>query len=175
MMSATPGIRILCWLTFFFSLMTIRPIEVHAKPKWPTTFRVVSLDGKQQLRSAADFKAQPLLVQFWASWCRSCSGVSGELERLVLQSKSSRLQFLSVSIDETTEEARKTLEQRKSSFLIQHSFHDHEQHLRTALNIESVPTIVLIDRDGTILLRKEGHLSAGEYLAIKDILSGLSS
>lgn len=174
-MSATPSLRIFWLLTLLLSLNTTRPLEASAQPKWPTAFSVLSLDGKGQLRSASEFKAQPLLVQFWASWCRSCSGISSELERLVLQSKASRLQFLSISIDETTDEARKTVAQRKSSFLTQHSFHDHEQKLRTTLKIESVPTILLIDRDGTILLRKEGHLSASEYLEIKDMLSGLSS
>lgn len=174
-MSATPSIQIFWLLTLFITLLTTRPLEAGAKPKWPTAFSVVSLDGKRQVRSASVYKAQPLLVQFWASWCRSCSGISSEMERLVVQSRTSRLQFLSISIDETTEEAQKTVGQRKSQFLTQHSFHDHEQQLRTALKIESVPTILLIDRDGTILLRKEGHLSAGEYLEIKDILSSLSS
>lgn len=172
-MSATPGFRIL-WL--FLSLLLTAPLEAEMKSRWPSSFSLVSLDGKRNLRAAADFKGQPLLVQFWASWCRSCSGISSELERLVLpyqQSKSSRLHFLSVSIDESTAEAQKTVEQRKSTFLSQHAFHDSHKHLSTSLKIESVPTIVLVDRDGTILLRKEGHLSASEYLEIKDAISSL--
>lgn len=151
-------------------------LDASAKAKWPKTFSLMSLDGKRQSRSEAAFQDKPLLIQFWASWCRSCSGISSELERLVLpyqQSKSSRLHFLSVSIDESTAEAQKTVEQRKSTFLSQHAFHDSHKHLSTSLKIESVPTIVLVDRDGTILLRKEGHLSASEYLEIKDAISSL--
>ncbi|HET9239130.1 MAG TPA: TlpA disulfide reductase family protein [Oligoflexus sp.] len=177
-MSATLRLRILCLLTLLMSCVTTGSLEAATKPRWPNTFSLVSLDGKKVLRSASDFKGQPLLVQFWASWCRSCSGISSELERVVLShqtSHASRLQFLSVSIDETTDEARGTVIQRPSTFLTQHAYHDHQQHLRTSLKVESVPTIVLIHRDGTILLRKEGHLSASEYLAIKDALSGLSS
>jgi thiol-disulfide isomerase/thioredoxin len=172
-MSATPGSRIL-WL--FLSLLIAAPLEAGMKPTWPSSFSLVSLDGKRNLRAAAEFKGQPLLIQFWASWCRSCSGISNELERLVLpyqKSKSARLHFLSVSIDESTAEAQKTVEQRKSTFLSQHAFHDSHKHLSTSLKIESVPTIVLVDRDGTILLRKEGHLSASEYLEIKDAISSL--
>jgi thiol-disulfide isomerase/thioredoxin len=172
-MSATPGFRIL-WL--FLSLLITTPLEAGMKPKWPNSFSLVSLDGQRNLRAAAEFKGQPLLIQFWASWCRSCSGISSELERLVLphqQSKSARLHFLSVSIDESTAEAQKTVEQRKSTFLSQHAFHDNHKHLSTSLKIESVPTIVLVDREGTILLRKEGHLSASEYLEIKDAISSL--
>lgn len=159
--------------TLLLSFILTAPLSADLKPKWPTNFSLVSLDGKSDLRAAAELKGQPMLLQFWASWCRSCSGISSEMERLV-QSKPSRLRFLSVSIDETTEEARRTVAQRKSPFLSQHAFHDHQQQLRHALKVESVPTIVLIDRNGTILLRKEGHLAAHEYLEIKDTLSRLS-
>jgi thiol-disulfide isomerase/thioredoxin len=169
-MSAIPRLIGLCLFTLLVVTEVSYGLDASAKPKWPSTFSLFSLDGKRQLRSEAAFQAQPLLIQFWASWCRSCSGISQELERLVLPS---RLHFLSVSIDETIEEAQKTVEQRKSTFLSQHAFHDSHKHLSTSLKIESVPTIVLIKRDGTILLRKEGHLSAREYLEIKDALSGL--
>jgi thiol-disulfide isomerase/thioredoxin len=173
-MSATPGLWILGLL---LSFVLTAPLQADSHAKWPTTFTLLSLDGKRAPRSAADFKGQPVLLQFWASWCRSCSGISSEMERLVQshqESKGSRLHFLSVSIDETMDEARKTVEQRKSTFLAQHAFHDKQQQLRTALKIDSVPTIVLIDREGSILLRKEGHLAAHEYLEIKNVLSRLS-
>lgn len=164
--------------TIFFAFVITLALDLKAsvKPLWPESFSLVSLEGKRESRSASDFQGQPLLVQFWASWCRSCSGISSELEQIVVpyqQSKPSGLQFLSVSIDETTDAARETVERYKSSFLVKHSFHDMRQDLRKSLQVASVPTIVLVDRHGTIVMRKEGHLSSREYLEMKQALAAL--
>lgn len=171
-MSAAP--RLILFL--LLALAISHRVHAEIKPSWPREFHLMSLDGKRQSHSADAFRGQPLLVQFWASWCRSCSGISSELEQIVTplqQSGSSGLRFLSISIDETTEEARRTVQERRSGFLAQHSFHDARQNLRNSLKIDSVPTILLVARDGRIVLRKEGHLSASEYLEIKKTLSAL--
>jgi len=139
-------------------------------------FSLTRLDAGREPVSGQTFKGKPLLLQFWASWCRSCSGVSQELETIIktyIHAPKAKALFLSVSIDESIETAVATAQGRDSKTLLEQSYIDSHQVLQNKLQISSVPTIIIVDRQGSIVMRKEGHLRAAEYLEIKQALQRL--
>ena len=131
---------------------------------------------ERQPVSSDELKGKPLLLQFWASWCRSCSGISQELGQIIetyTHKPKAKAMFLSVSIDESIETAMATVKGRTSSKISDQSYLDTHQVLQNKLQISSVPTILVVDPKGSIVMRKEGHLSAAEYLEVKQALQGL--
>lgn len=164
--------------TFFWAFLSIpsyakTPDNINSLS---SDFRLTRLNATREPLSGETLKGKPLLLQFWASWCRSCSGVSQELVHIIetyTHAPKAKAMFLSVSIDESIETAMSTVKGRDSKSLLDQSYIDSQQELQNKLQISSVPTILVVDRQGSIVMRKEGHLRAAEYLEIKQALQRL--
>ena len=116
-------------------------------------------DGAVEPRPAA---GETLLLQFWASWCHSCGSIMWDMDELTSQNDGVR--YVAVSIDDDTDAARVYI--RKHGLFNKYSdryFVDAEKALSGSLEIATVPTILLIDSNGDVLVRKSGHLNAADY------------
>lgn len=102
------------------------------------------------------------LLQFWASWCPSCSGLMRDLEAVALARP--KLRYLSVSTDEKRDSAMRALASLPYTEGLR--LHDATQRWATRYAVQTVPTIVVLSADGEIIYRHEGHLSAQDLLAI---------
>jgi thiol-disulfide isomerase/thioredoxin len=109
--------------------------------------------------NAAMVDDEPVLLQFWASWCYSCAGIMWDMDEL-MQIYSS-LQYLAVSLDEDPQNARDYI--TKHALFEKYSdryFHDENKVLAGQMGVETVPTILLISGNGEVLVRKTGHLNS---------------
>lgn len=101
------------------------------------------------------------LVQFWASWCHSCGSLMWDMDDLV--SRNPGLGYVAISIDDRAEDAFAYLQ--KHALYSRHPgryFIDREKALVEQLDIQSVPSIFLIDSEGSILVQKTGHLNSSD-------------
>lgn len=111
----------------------------------------------------------PSLLQFWASWCHSCAGLMWDMDELV--NANPGVQYLAISLDETPENARAYIarhalfEKYKSRY-----FHDRGKVLAGHYDVVTVPTILLIDGNGDVVVRKSGHLNSTDQ---QDLSKGL--
>ena len=95
------------------------------------------------------------LVQFWASWCRSCSEGFWDLKEL--KNKHQGLRYITVSLDEDKNTAQKYITKNpKFANLKKLSYLDSKNKLSGLYSVESVPTILLL-QDGKVIERREGH------------------
>lgn len=102
-----------------------------------------------------------LLLQFWASWCHSCGSLMWDMDELVTDNEG--VNYVAVSIDDEADDARTYI--RKHRLYTKYSdryFVDSEKALSRSLDVTTVPTILLVDGDGTVLVRKSGHLNAAD-------------
>lgn len=102
----------------------------------------------------------PVLIQFWASWCHRCSSLFAELA--AFSKDHPGLNYLAVSIDKDREDAQAYL--KKHAGIISKtkniSFaHDGKGTLTERYQIKSVPEVLLLDVDGTILAKISGHFT----------------
>ena len=104
-------------------------------------------------------KGEILLLQFWASWCRSCGTIMWDMDELVRQNPG--LKYIAVSLDGEFDDARDYI--RKHSLYKKYSdryFIDSYKQFSASIGVITVPTIVLVDEDGKILVQKFGHISS---------------
>lgn len=114
-------------------------------------FELSDLNG--QSVSLSDFRGQQVLLNFWATWCGPCRFEMPFLEQVHREQSADGLVVLGVNIGETTEEVEQFAADFGLSFTV---LLDSDQQVALMYNVRSIPTTLLIDKDGIIRDRKIG-------------------
>lgn len=123
--------------------------------------------------SAVDLHDIPVVIQFWASWCKSCNGVSQELSHL-LKNHPKKVKYISISLDESKEAALAALKSHQISNLAADYFYDVDGAFARAVVDVSVPTVLLVNKDGVIVSRISGHFGSAQREEIRSKLVKIS-
>ena len=106
-------------------------------------------------------KGGTLLLQFWASWCHSCASLMWDMDERATDNAG--VTYVAVSIDDAVADARNYI--RRHRLYEKYStryFVDSGKALSGSLNVTTVPTILLVDAEGNVLVRKSGHLNGAD-------------
>lgn len=90
---------------FFVGLIIIAPIQAAPItltkldiPQLAPSFRLIDLDNK--IHTLAEYKGKPLIVNFWATWCRPCRDELPAFNRAWSKVKDQGIQMLAINIGE---------------------------------------------------------------------------
>lgn len=115
-----------------------------------------------------------VLLQFWASWCRSCGQLMSDLDEVAARFPSVR--YLAVSTDEDAADGRRRL--ASHPLFPRHPerfFHDTHGRLAARLQVTTVPTVLVVAADGRVRLRHSGHFNSSELGRLVTLLARLDS
>jgi peroxiredoxin len=112
-----------------------------------------SLDGKNV--SLSDYRGKPVLVAYWASWCTPCKAEIPLLNRLYQNARGTPEEFeiLAVSVDEDRAAAESFARDTAMKYPV---LLDPERKTVDAFHVESVPSLVVVDRSGQIAYGRSG-------------------
>ncbi|WP_322867294.1 DsbE family thiol:disulfide interchange protein [Aquicoccus sp. G2-2] len=128
-------------------------LEGRAMPE----FEIPVFDQPGTLASA-DFAGQPLVLNFWASWCVSCRQEHGELIRLGLLSRAKgSFQIAGINYRDDPDKARIYLN-REGHFPYA-SGYDGKGRLGIDFGVYGMPETFFIDADGIVQMRHAGPLT----------------
>jgi cytochrome c biogenesis protein CcmG, thiol:disulfide interchange protein DsbE len=105
----------------------------------------------------ADLRGQPVLLNFWASWCTSCKVEAPVLERGADEWASRDVAFLGVAVKDSRKWA---LEYAEESGLNYPSGLDPTGSTMRAYGVTGTPETFVIDADGVVRARWIGPLSS---------------
>lgn len=107
--------------------------------------------GGESFRLSAH-RGETVLVAFWASWCTVCRA---EIPALAaLQSRRAGLQLVGVNVDRDAEAARRYLRGLDVNFA---TVLDPDARLMGVYEVETMPTVVVVDPKGIVRLVKVGY------------------
>lgn len=113
-------------------------------------FTLTKLDGSRLKMS--EQKGKVIVLNFWATWCGPCLTEMPLFEKTMAKYKDDKdVVFLAVTTDEDRELV--------SPFLKQHKFNlpvAYAEHLDDLFAVASIPTTIILDRNGQIAFRQAG-------------------
>src|SRR6266581_94274 len=143
-------------------------LEFFRNPAPVAAIRLRTLDG--QTISSADWRGKVTIVNFWATWCAPCRAEIPDL--VALQKKYDKyLQVVGISQDEApVEVVRRFAADRQVNYPIVMTTPVVE---RAFPGIAALPTSYLIDREGRIVQKHVGMLTAERTELETRALAGL--
>ena len=130
-------------------------------------FSATTLDGRTV--SLADFHGQKkVVVSFWASWCGPCRLEMPTLTEFYKKNHttSSDFEFLAVSIDEDTKDATDFATAQNLIFPV---LLDPKQKVANAYDVEGIPTMFIIDKDGKVIYGHYGYDAAMQFQLAREL------
>ena len=123
-------------------------------------FSVSDLDGTTvALESMRGEKI--VLVEFWATWCPPCRMVLATLRRMEPTLRDDNVEVLSVNQGEAAEQVRRFVASEGIPF---HVVLDPDGAVSASYHVTSLPTMVLVDRRGTVRWIHVGHMPETDEL-----------
>jgi cytochrome c biogenesis protein CcmG, thiol:disulfide interchange protein DsbE len=118
-------------------------------------FSLVDLDGNPV--HLADLRGQPVIVNFWASWCGPCVDEFPLLKAIAEEHTDDGLVVLGIVYQDRSEAARAFMQQNGGTW---QALMDPGDGVARVYKIFGPPETYFIGRDGTIVARHIGELTA---------------
>lgn len=113
--------------------------------------------GDQDARlRLADLRGRPVLLDFWATWCGPCQLEAPLLDRLHRRAEKSGLVVVGVDTGDKASAAQRFAEQKNLSYPI---VYDDGDRVQALYEVTSLPTLVLVGRDGVVVEVESGYTS----------------
>jgi len=119
-------------------------------------FALAKLSGNGTVR-LSDYRGQPVIVNFWASWCHPCRKEFPLLADARVKYKGDDLQVIGVSYDDIPSDARQFVKDKQATWTFAR---DDRGAVAKEYGVRAVPQTYFIDADGTIRERVFGITSA---------------
>jgi peroxiredoxin len=136
------------------------------------SFELPDLSGRTV--KTADFAGRVVLIDFWATWCKPCEASFPFYADLTEKLGPEGFTVLAISVDEKDEDVTRFLERKPVPFVV---LRDAEGSVARTIEgaIETMPTAVLLGRDGGVRLVHAGFVESDREKLEKEIRDALAA
>lgn len=117
--------------------------------------------GKSQRLS--DLQGQPVVLDFWASWCAPCRAQSPVLSRVAQAFAGQNLRVLGVGTSDERGSITRFLSQSPLGYA---SVYDDQDVASSLYHVQGLPTLVLIAKDGTVRAVTTGFVDESQLVRL---------
>lgn len=101
-----------------------------------------------------EFKGKVIFLNLWATWCGPCKAEMPGIQKLYEKVDTARVVFVMLSLDKEESQAKINDYVRKNMFTF--PVFMPSGYLSEQLQVPSIPTTFVIDREGKVALKKVG-------------------
>lgn len=121
-------------------------------PQPAPAFSLIDLDNK--IHTLEDYKGKPLIVNFWASWCRPCRDELPALNRAWSKVKDQGVQMLAINIGEDPTAVFRFVQQYPIDFRV---LLDTESDELANWQMKGLPTTYILNDRGEVVYQAIGE------------------
>ena len=107
----------------------------------------------------AEQRGRVVMVNFWATWCGPCRQEMPQLDRLYQKYRSSGFVLLGVNVDDDARKAGDVAAKLGVTFPV---LLDTDKAVSKLYDLSTMPSTVIIDRDGKVRYLHRGYLAGYE-------------
>jgi peroxiredoxin len=127
-------------------------------------FTLRTMDGPNM--RLQEQRGRVVMVNFWATWCGPCRQEMPQLNRLYEKYRASGFVLMGVNVDDDTRNAASVAAKLGVKFPV---LLDTDKTVSRAYDLSTMPSTVLIDRDGKVRYVHRGYLTGYEDTYEKQI------
>jgi peroxiredoxin len=154
-------------LTVAVTCLLAFPAPVRAQKGTATNFTIRDLGGKHLRLS--DFKKNVVLMYFWATWCKGCTGELRHLEKLYRKYKAKGFVVLAISMDGPESQAGVKPVVQRDSLTFPVAI-DRETTVVKLYNPKHAAPFFVMLRRGKVVRTREGFQVVDRPLIEKEIV-----
>lgn len=130
-------------------------------------FSATSLDGGT-VRFPEDFLGRPVIIRFWAEWCRFCEGEMKAIERVYQQRRAQGLGVLALNVGQNKATVAAFVKRIGVSFA---ALLDEKSSIARQYGVLGLPTTYFVGADGIIKAKVVGEADEAVFDRLsKDLL-----
>ncbi len=150
-LKAFPRVMITAGILSFFSTTPVLADDADSAEEQTQQLQQLTLtDMQNNARSLSEYRGKPLLVNFWASWCRPCVKEMPALQRLQDAFSDEEFQVIAINISENQASIENFLGQQATRLSMDILIDDKGTALGSRL-IDVMPSSFVLDADGKVL------------------------
>lgn len=149
-------------------------ITMQAQTPLPSA-DVKATDGKTVNSSKFSNDGKPMVISFWATWCKPCKKeLDAIAENYAEWQKETGVKLIAISIDDSRSSA-KALTDVKSKGWEYEVYLDDNQDFKRAMNVNNIPHTFVVDGSGNIVWQHNSYADGDEdhlYEVLKKVAKG---
>lgn len=154
--------------SFIFSFSNFAQTE-ELKGKQALNFKLESIDG-QKVELSKLYGKGPILISFWATWCKPCIEEMVELNKIYEELKDKGFNLIAISTDneKTISKVKPFIKSRGYNFTV---LLDTNSEVARKYYAQQIPFSVLLDKDGKVVQTHLGYKKGDEKKLREKIIS----
>lgn len=162
--------------TFLSIIATLlASLALAQNAKVPENITIKTLDGKTVETSIIKNDGKPIIISFWATWCKPCNRELNAIKDLYDDwQQETGVKLVAISIDDTRS-ASKVKPHVDGNGWDYEVYLDQNQDFKRAMNVVNVPHTFLINGNGEIVWQHTAYVDGSEeelFELVKKVANG---
>ena len=159
-------------IIFTLALTLMGVVAMAQNAKLPENISLKTLDGKTVQSSEIKNDGKPIIISFWATWCKPCNNELDAIKEVYEEwQNETGVKLVAISIDDTRSAARVKPWVDGNDWPYE-VYLDQNKDLARAMNVGAdVPFSFIVDGNGEIVWQHKGYQPGAEEELIEQVRS----
>ena len=137
--------------------------------KLPENITLKSLDGQSVPSSVIQNDGKPVIISFWATWCKPCNRELNTIKDLYEEwQEETGVKLIAISIDDARSASRVKPHVEGNDWPYE-VYLDQNSDLKRAMGVVNVPHAFILNGEGEIVWQHAGYQDGGEEEIIEKV------
>ena len=137
--------------------------------KLPENITLKNLDGQSVPSSTIQNDGKPVIISFWATWCKPCNRELNNIKEVYEEwQEETGVKLVAISIDDARSASRVKPHVDGSDWPYE-VYIDQNSDLKRAMNVVNVPHTFILNGEGEIVWQHTGYQDGGEEEVIEKV------